>query len=312
MNQREELEAVLNAIRSAPAMPPGSTLMDIRASVDKMMATYPITPGVTFADDELGGRATIRAHSDEGVAGRTVLMLHGGGYVVGSPPGYRSLASAIAKGSKADVYTIDYRLAPEHPFPAALDDAVAAYRELLDRGVDPEQLALCGDSAGGGLVVATLVAVRDAGLPMPIVGVLVAPWVDLELNSESLTRNGPNEPILTNAALQDMANAYLGGKVSPRDPRVSPIHADLRGLPPLMIQVGSHESLLDDALTMARRAVEADVRVRLEVRPRMFHGFQSRTRELSESVDTIATVGEYLDRSFARGRSWECDALPGS
>lgn len=308
MSQRQELESLLIAIRSAPAMPEGSTLVDIRRAVETMMSSYPIAPGVAFVDDTLGGCATIRASAEAGDPARNVLLLHGGGYVMGSPKAYRSLSSAIASASGASVYAIDYRLAPEHPFPAALDDAVAAYRELLERGCDPEKLAFCGDSAGGGLVVATLVAARDAGLPLPVAAVLISPWVDMEMSGASIARNGVAEPILTNAGLADMAKAYLGGVTPPRDPRVSPIYADLHGLPPLMIQVGSHESLLDDALTLARKAAEADVRVRLEVRPQMFHGFHSRSGALQEAVETIAAVGEFLRDRLERGRSWECRA----
>lgn len=306
MNQREELESLLTSIRAAPAMPEGSTLADRRKAVDAMMATYQIAPDVSFQDETLGGCAAIRTTPANGNPDHMVLMLHGGGYIMGNPTGYRSLTSWIAHNSGASVITIDYRLAPEHPFPAALDDAFAAYSELLDRGCDPARLALCGDSAGGGLVLATLLAAREADFPMPVAAVLISPWADLELASAAIARNGPTEPILNNAALTDMANAYLGGSTSPRDPRVSPIHADLRGMPPILIEVGSRESLLDDALTLASRAAEADVRVQLEVRPQMFHGFHSRSGVLREAGDTLAAVGAFLRRRLEQGPSWEC------
>lgn len=307
MNQREELESLLTSIRAAPALPEGSTLAERRKAVDAMMAAFQIAPDVSFQDETLGGCAAIRTTSANGNPDHSVLMLHGGGYVMGNPAGYRSVSSWIARTSGASVITIDYRLAPEHPFPAALDDALAAYRELLDRGYDPARLALCGDSAGGGLVLATLVAAREAGLPMPVAAVLISPWTDLELASASIARNDHLEPTLNKAALNDMANAYLGGSISPRDPRVSPIHADLRGMPPILIEVGSHEILLDDALTLASRAAEADVRVRLEVRPQMFHGFHSRSGLLRESDDTMAAIGAFLRQRLEQGPSWECE-----
>ncbi|WIW89418.1 alpha/beta hydrolase [Sphingobium sp. V4] len=307
MHPRDELDTLLTAIRAAPAMPAGTTLLDKRGLVEAMMDTYPIAADLAFEETTLGGRPCIRTWAPGSVRSRTVLLLHGGGYTMCSAKGYRALAGEIARASRATVMILDYRLAPEHPFPAAVDDALAAYRELLANGTDPAQLALCGDSAGGGLVAATLVAARDAGLALPVAAAMISPWVDLAMSGDSVIRNGPHEPILTNASLNEMAAAYLGERTSPRTPLASPLYADLGGLPPLMIQVGSRETLLDDALAFTARAAAADVRVRLEVRPMMFHGFHSRGAVLAEAVDTITSVGAFLDARFDKGPAWECD-----
>ena len=180
------------------------------------------------------------------VAGRVVLYLHGGGYVIGSPRSHRHLAAAIAAAGQASALLLDYRLAPEHPYPAAVDDAAAAYRWLLDQGVAPGQVVIAGDSAGGGLTVATLLALRDARLPQPAGGVCISPWVDLTCSGASYRTRAEADPIVQRASVEEMARAYLGS-AAPRTPLASPLFADLRGLPPLLIHVGSDEVLLDDS-----------------------------------------------------------------
>ena len=222
--------------------------------------------------------------------GEVVLYLHGGGYVIGSPRSHRHLAAAIATAAETSALLLDYRLAPEHPFPAAVEDAVAAYRWLLDRGVGPGRVAVAGDSAGGGLTVATLVALREAGVALPAAGVCISPWVDLTCSSGTYGTKASVDPIVVRDSIVAMANAYLAG-ADPRTPLASPLYADLHGLPPLLIEVGSDEVLLDDAFQLADRAKRAGVEVTLEAWEDMIHvwpWFLPVLDEAQRAVDRIA------------------------
>jgi acetyl esterase/lipase len=192
-----------------------------------------------------------------------VLYLHGGGYVIGSPRSHRHLAAAVAAAGQASALLLDYRRAPAHPSPAAVDDATAAYRWLLDQGIAPGHIVIGGDSAGGGLTVATLLALRDARLPLPAGGVCISPWVDLTFSGASYRTRAAVDPIVTRPGIDEMARAYFGA-TSARAPLASPLFADLRGLPPLLIHVGSDEVLLDDAVQLADRAKAAGVDATLE------------------------------------------------
>jgi acetyl esterase/lipase len=192
---------------------------------------------------------------------------------------------------------VDYRLAPEHPFPAAVDDAVAAYRFALSTGVDPANTALCGDSSGGGLALATLVALRDHGDPLPATAVCMSPWTDLTLSGASLQENRGADPMVSASTLGLMADAYLGD-LDPRSPTASPLFADLAGLPPLLIQVGSPELLLDDTTRFAERAEAAGVDVTLEIWDDVFHVWHSFADLLPEARDAIARIGTYVDQQL--------------
>jgi monoterpene epsilon-lactone hydrolase len=225
-------------------------------------------------------------------AGRVVLYLHGGGYVIGSARSHRHLAAAIAEAAAANALLLDYRLAPEHPFPAAVDDATAAYRWLLDQEIAPGRIVIGGDSAGGGLTIATLLALREAGLPAPAGGVCISPWVDLTCGGKSYETKADVDPIVKRAGVEEMARAYLGA-TSPRTPLASPLFADLRGLPPLLIQVGSDEVLLDDAVQLAERAKAAGVETTLEVWERMIHVWHWFLPMLDEAQSAIDTVGRF-------------------
>jgi acetyl esterase/lipase len=199
-----------------------------------------------------------------------LLYLHGGGYVIGSLDSHRHLAAEAGRAAGIAGLTLDYRLSPEHPFPAPVEDAVAGYRFLLARGIAPARIALAGDSAGGGLVVAALVAIRDAGLAQPACGWCISPWVDMEGLGETMTTRAAADPIVEKARLVELAKLYLGG-ADPRSPLAAPIYADLKGLAPLLIQVGAAETLLDDALRLAGTAGAADIRVTLQIWPEMIH-----------------------------------------
>jgi acetyl esterase/lipase len=204
---------------------------------------------------------------------RTLLYLHGGGYYFCSPKSHRSLVFPLAVHTGARTFSLDYRLAPEHPFPAALDDALAAYRQLVKDGTPPESIVVAGDSAGGGLALALLVALRDAGDALPAAGLLFSPWTDLAATGATLISNDGLDPMFRGAAIARAARFYLGA-TSPTHPYASPLYADLTGLPPLLIQVGSTEVLLDDARRVAERARAVQVEVDFEIWPKMPHVWQ--------------------------------------
>ncbi|HEU5335861.1 MAG TPA: alpha/beta hydrolase [Terriglobales bacterium] len=221
--------------------------------------------------------------------GRSLLYFHGGGYALGSSRAHAEMASWIARAARARVFVLDYRRAPEYRFPAAVEDALLAYRWLLNSGADPRTIAVGGDSAGGGLTLALLTSLRDRGEPLPSCGVCISPWVDLEMTGASIISKAALDPLLTRQGLQQFADWYLGGQ-DPRHPLVSPIHAGLRGLPPLLIQVGTSEILLDDALRLVERARDAGVRVTLsqyDDMPHVWHVFASFLPEARQAANEI-------------------------
>jgi acetyl esterase/lipase len=228
---------------------------------------------------------------------RAVLYLHGGGYVLGSVNSHRDMIARLSAASGARALGLNYRLAPENPFPAAVDDAVAGYRFLLEQGITPARIAIAGDSAGGGLATATLVALKERGLPRPAAGILLSPWVDLEGVGESMNGGVADDPMVSKDLVGVMGPAYLAG-ADVRTPLAAPLYADLRGLPPLYIQVGRREVLLDDALRLAQNAQRARVEVTLEVWPGMIHVWQIFASELSEAREAIERIGEYLRKRF--------------
>jgi acetyl esterase/lipase len=236
-----------------------------------------------------------REASGPAAARPTVLYLHGGGYYFCSPQSHRSLVYALAVRSGARTFSLDYRLAPEHRFPAALDDALAAYRCLLADGTPAASIVIAGDSAGGGLALATLVALRDGGEPLPAAAVLFSPWTDLAATGETLTTNSGLDPMFYGPAIARAAAIYAGD-ADRRHPYMSPLYADFAGLPPLFIQVGSTEVLLDDARRAAHKAQEAGVAVTCEVWPKMPHVWQLFTPfvpEARRALDRAAAFVRY-------------------
>lgn len=231
---------------------------------------------------------------------RVVLYFHGGGYVIGSLDSHRHMVAEVGRAARARTLAIDYRLAPEHPFPAAVDDAIDAYRFLLSRGVQPSGITIAGNSAGGGLVVAAMVAIREAGLPQPACGWSISPWVDMEAIGGSMTSKAATDPTVQQAGILDMAKLYLND-ANPRSPLAAPIYADLRGLAPLLIQVGAAETLLDDAIRLAQVAGAADVAVDLQVWPEMIHVWHIYYPELAAGRRAIAAGGEFAKAMTSRG-----------
>ncbi len=287
------IERLLERLRRLPPQT-SLTLAQLRAQYERAQIAFPLTDDVTLQVLDTG---PVRGEwlLPTGASDAILLYLHGGGYVIGSPRSHRHLAADIALAAGTRAFTLDYRLAPEHPFPAALDDAVAAYRWLIEsQQAKPGSIVLAGDSAGGGLVLTTLVALRDAGLPLPAAGVCLSPWTDLSCSLPACDpQRASHDPVIDHAVLRAMANAYVGRRRL-RDPHVSPLFADLRGLPPLLVQVAGGEALVDDARQLAISASEAGVHTTLEVWPRMIHVWHWYARTLDEGQQAIGRVAQFM------------------
>lgn len=230
-----------------------------------------------------------------------ILYFHGGGYQLGSVRSHAGLIGRIARASGCRALGVDYRLAPEHLFPSALHDGLTAYRWLLDQGVAPGRIAVVGDSAGGNLALAALISLRDAGLPLPAAAALLSPWTDLAATGESYVTRAQSDPIHQRAMILAIARAYLGRGGDADDPLASPLRADLSGLPPMLIQVGDRETVLDDSRLLAKTARKAGVEVSLRVWNGMIHVFQLFAQELPEAREAIAAIGRFLaDRLATR------------
>jgi monoterpene epsilon-lactone hydrolase len=252
-----------------------------------------LPPDVTAHDARFGGVAAIEVAVEPVTSSTTVLYFHGGGYMVGSARSGAPLAAELVRRIGGRGYSVEYRLAPEHPYPAAVNDAAAAYAALLATGVAPGEVVLAGDSAGGGLVMATLLTARDRGLAQPAAAVLFSPWGDLTASGASTKTKANVDPVLTPDSLTWYADHYVPAAAR-TDPLVSPVFADLAGLPPMLIQVGSHEILLDDALRLASRAAHHDVEVTLEVVAGAPHVFQNQFGDQPEADAALDRAGEYL------------------
>ena len=276
-------------------LPPSDslTVAERRAQYERAEKAFPTPPEVKVERVSAPVAPAEWLRPPGAAPGRVVLYLHGGGYVIGSPRSHRHLAAAIATAGQASALLLDYRLAPEHPYPAAVDDATGAYRWLLDQGIAPEHIVIGGDSAGGGLTVATLLALRDARLPLPAGGVCISPWVDLTCSGGSYRTKAAVDPIVTRTGVEEMARAYLGRSAA-RTPLASPLFADLRGLPPLLIHVGSDEVLLDDAVQLADRARAAGVDATLEVWDRMIHVWHWFLPMLDEAQSAVDGIGRFI------------------
>jgi monoterpene epsilon-lactone hydrolase len=289
---QQQLSTLLQMMKARPLLE-APTLADQRAGFEQMAAMFPVDADIKREPVTANGVKSEWVSAPDADPGRAILYLHGGGYVIGSINTHRSLAARLSRAAKARVLVIDYRLAPEHPFPAAVDDSVAAYRWMLAQGLKASRIAVSGDSAGGGLTAATLVAIRDAKLPVPAAGALLSPWVDMEGIGESMTSKDSVDPMVHKDGLLGMAKAYLGGQ-NPRTPLAAPLYADLAGLPPLLIQVGTAETLLDDASRFAERAKKAGVNVTYEPWENMIHVFQLFAPMLDEGQQAIDKIGAFV------------------
>jgi len=284
-----EIDAIRELLRSRPrpagwaerrtrldaigAVPPAADIRLEAVDADGVPAEWSLAPG-----------------SD---AAQVLMYLHGGGYCSGSIVSHRGMVTEVGRAAKVRTLAVGYRLAPEHPFPAALEDALAVYGFLLGHGIAAEKIAIGGDSAGGGLTLATLISLRDAGRPLPGCAWLVSPWVDLKMTGASITEKADVDPLIQKVYLEELASAYLAG-ADPTGPLVSPLNANLSGLPALLVQVGSDETLLDDAVRIVRKAAGADVAVSLEVWPHMIHAWHLWAAELADARRAIASAGAFI------------------
>jgi epsilon-lactone hydrolase len=269
-----------------------------RKDMDARALEYKIASDVTVEPVTANGVRAEWTSTPNDARDAALMWLHGGGYVIGSLVSHRHLVSEAGRAAKIWALALDYRLAPEHPFPAAVEDAVSGYRYLLSRGIRPERIAIAGDSAGGGLVVAAMLAIRDAGLAQPACGWCISPWVDMEAIGETMSTLAQTDPMVQREPLLEMARFYLGG-ADPRSPLAAPIYADLRGLAPLLIQVGAAETLLDDAVRLAKVAGAVNIRVDLQIWPEMVHVWHMFHPELKAGLRAIEAGGDYVRASIA-------------
>ncbi|HZP45400.1 MAG TPA: alpha/beta hydrolase [Candidatus Binataceae bacterium] len=286
-----QLKQAIDAMKQMASQMANATPQDLRRAFDQMAPTP--AADVQCQKVNAGGVDAEWVCAPGAADDRFVLYLHGGGYVIGSVQSHRDLMARLSRAAKARVLGLNYRLAPEHPFPAAVDDAVAGYKWLLAQGAKPSRVAVAGDSAGGGLTAATLVAIRDQKLPTPGAGVLISPWVDMEGLGESMKTRVDADPVVRKEGLLQMAQAYLQGK-DPKTPLAAPLYADLKGLPPLLIQVGDAETLLDDSNRLAERAKAAGVPTKLEIWPEMIHVWHLFASFLPEGQQAIERAGGFI------------------
>ena len=291
-----EIEVLRAVIASRPR---ASEIAQMRIDADQRGRNLGLAGDVSVQPVDANGVPAEWTVTPGADASSAILFLHGGGYVICSLDSHRHLAAEVGRASGVRTLAIDYRLAPEHRFPAPVEDTLAAYRYLLDSGIRPERIALAGDSAGGGLVVAAMLAIRQAGLPLPACGWCISPWVDMEASGASFVDRAEADPTVQKPMIQMMAEWYLGG-ADPRHPHASPLYGDLRGLPPLLIQVGAAETLLDDSVALARTAGAADVRVDLQIWPEMIHIWHLYFPVLSAGRRAIAAGGSFV-RNAIRG-----------
>jgi epsilon-lactone hydrolase len=292
--QAENLEAILRQ----SAFPADSSVSEQRRLLGELLSGQPLPADVTVTTAALGGVPTAEVTVDGIEPRHVVLYFHGGVYVLGDASQAAGLAAQVGRRTQAKVISVDYRLAPEHPYPAAVDDALAAYDALLQGGTAPADIAFAGESAGGGLAIATLVNARDHGLPLPAAALVMSPYADLTLAGTTLETKRKADPLLSREALQARVPDYTGGQDAALS-LISPIFADLSGLPPLIIQAGTHEVLLDDAVRLARQAAIADVAVTLDVTPGVPHVFQAYYPILDEAAAALDRAGQFLSAQLS-------------
>jgi acetyl esterase/lipase len=292
--QRETVDAILRQ----SAFPVGSDVDEQRRLLREAIEAQPLPADVTVTPAALGGVPTAEITVDGIEARHVVLYFHGGVYVMSDAFLAAGLASQVGRRTQAKVISVDYRLAPEYPYPAAVDDALAAYEALLDDGIAASDIAFAGESAGGGLAVATMVNARDHGLALPAAAWVMSPYVDLTLTGTTIEGKRDADPLLSRELLEPRVADYVQGHDAALG-LISPLFADLSGLPPLIIQAGSHEVLLDDAVRLAGQAASADVEVTLEITPEVPHVFQAYAAMLDEAAAALDRAGQLLSAHLA-------------
>jgi acetyl esterase/lipase len=292
--QRETLDAILRQ----SAFPADADVHEQRRQLRELLSAQPLPADVTVTTAALGSVPTAEITIDGIEARHVVLYFHGGVYVMGDAALAADLASQVGRRARSKVISVDYRLAPEHPYPAAVDDALAAYEALLQTGTAPSDIVFAGESAGGGLAIATLINARDHGLPLPAAAFVMSPYADLTLAGATMETKRDADPLLSPQALSARVPDYTAGTDAALG-LISPIFAELSGLPPLIIQAGSHEVLLDDAIRLARQAAVADVEVTLDITPGVPHVFQAYHAILDEAAAALDRAGRLLSAQLA-------------
>ncbi|MEO8907785.1 MAG: alpha/beta hydrolase fold domain-containing protein [Microbacteriaceae bacterium] len=298
---RAQAAAVEDLLREGP-LDLGGNLAEQRSLLESLMASSPLPRAVTTSTGNLGAVATVEVTPSSAAVSGVVLYFHGGAYALGSAQAGAGVLAEIASRTRRIGISVENRLAPEHPFPAALDDALAAYRGLIERGANPADIVIAGESSGGGLALSLLQALQQRGDEQPAAAVVFSPWADLTVSGQSVIDRADVDPALTAQALQVRAVDYAAD--TPLDtPALSPLFGNFKGLPPLLIQVGSHEILLDDSLRVAVGAATADVAVTLEVTPRVPHVFQGFASTLEEGAAALDSAASFITRHLTRSES---------
>jgi monoterpene epsilon-lactone hydrolase len=298
MNELERLEAMLRA------RPASLSHEQRRAAYDAQGELFPLAADVRVEPVQAHGVRAEWTSTPVAGTGEVVLYLHGGGFAWGSLKSHRHLVSELGRAALMRTLALDYRRAPEFPFPHALEDAVSGYGFLLDSGFEPRRIVVAGDSAGAGLAAALLVRLKERGMPQPAGALLFSPWADLTATADSYSRNAKRDPVLHRELMQFLAEQYLGQR--PREtPLASPVFADLSGIAPLTIFVGATESLLDDSVALARAAGLADVSVRLEIWPKMFHIWPNYHQVLAQGRQAVTRAGRLLREAVDAASSGE-------
>ncbi len=292
MASSPELDRVIGIMKGIRSKPPAD-IHEARAVLDKAFAEFPPAADVTVFEIDADGVPCKWITAPDVPQDRLIVYFHGGAYAACSPTTHQDSISRLSRASGAAALGVDYRLAPEHIFPAAVEDSIAAYNWALGHGFEPKNIVLAGDSAGAGLVLSVLLAARDAGVPLPAAGVCFSPWVDLECIGESMSANDHLDDFIKYGGLSARAQGYLG-EADPKHPWASALHADLHGLPPLLIHVGSAETLLDDSTRLAVLAKEAGVDVTLKIWDDMVHVWQAFASILPEGQQSIEETGGFI------------------
>ena len=288
---QNEIEAI-RALLSSKPRPVG--WLERRKRLDEVGSVWPVADDVNLSGDDINGLPcewSIIAGSDPS---RVLMFFHGGGYCSGSILSHRRLVTEAGRAAGVRTLAVAYRLAPEHPFPAAYDDALTAWQFLRNQNIPAAQIAIGGDSAGAGLTIALIRRLRDAQEEVPSCAWLISPWTDLTMSGSTLSSKEAVDPLIHKQYLNELAEAYLPPGLDPKDPRVSPLYADLKGFPPMLIQVGSAETLLDDATRLAAVAGAADVRVTLEIWPQMIHAWPLWNAHLGPGGRALASAGVFI------------------
>jgi monoterpene epsilon-lactone hydrolase len=289
-----ELQMLIDAKRADPYSPT-KTIEELRGASAATGVAIPLPDGATYAIVDANGVNAEWVEAAGSSQDRTFMFIHGGGYYRGSAAGSRATAAYISAATEARVFSTDYRLAPEHPFPAAIDDVLTAYQWVLSQGVDPKRTVVGGVSAGGGLTLALLLKLKDIGGTLPAAAVPISAWTDMKQTGETLVSKADVDPTISKAYLDRMSESYLNG-ADPGTPLASPLYGDLSGLPPLLVQVGTAETLMDDSRVFAERATSAGVDVTYEPWEDMIHGWHGSPHILPEAREAIVSIGNYFKR----------------